>query len=114
MKTTNFLILPCESCLFLLKAVLEVEPFSISFLEVTIPDVLGNEGGGGGPGGMAFLGSLWEGASDTPADGADELDLGSVDFLPIALKTVDAIEFSLRPKTYEFFTLVFESYWKIL
>ena len=62
-------------------------PFS-SFLEVTMPDVLGNEGGGA-------MGVFWPflGISE-----ADELVLTSADFLPIAPNTDEAIEFSLKPK----------------
>ena len=94
-RTATFLnlsSLPWESCLFLLKGGGAVPPFS-SFLELTIPDVLGNVGGGA-------MGVFWPflGISE-----ADELGLTSADFLLIAPKTEEAIEFSLRPKLLNFY-----------
>ena len=91
-KTVRFLnlsSLPWESCLFLLNGGGAVPPFS-SFLEVTMPDVLGNEGGGA-------MGVFWPFLGTSEAGEPDELGLASADFLLIAPNTEEAIEFSLKP-----------------
>ena len=91
-RTVRFLNLSClpwESCLFLLKGGGAVPPFS-SFLEVTMPDVLGNEGGGA-------IGVFWPFLGTSEAGEPDELGLTSADFLLIAPNTEEAIEFSLKP-----------------
>ena len=96
-RTARFLnlsSLPWESCLFLLKGGGAVPPFS-SFLEVTMPDVLGNEGGGA-------MGVFWPFLGTSEAGEPDELGLASADFLLIAPNTEEAIEFSLKPKIENF------------
>ena len=76
--------------------IIPTDPFSSFLVEVTIPEVLGTDGGRAVAAAAEFV---FESLVSCSADAeAEEVGLASVDFLPITLKTEEAIELSLRPK----------------
>ena len=79
--------------------IIPTDPFSSFLVDVTIPEVLGTGGGRAVAAAAAEFGfeSLVSCSADAEAEAA-EVGLASVDFLPITLKTEEAIELSLRPK----------------
>lgn len=77
--------LPWESCLFLTSLLM-----SFLLLLEFVPDVLGAGGTGGGAAAAAAGGGAFLAVAVSLA--------GLFDFFPIALKTVEAIELSAKPK----------------
>ena len=80
--------------------IIPTDPFSSFLVDITIPEVLGTDGGRAVAAAAEFVfESLVSCSADEDAEAeAAEVGLASVDFLPITLKTEEAIELSLRPK----------------